>query len=252
METFQTLLLAAVLVLCLVILAKISKILNELRTPVVKKLNPEFNKQGRRVNLQDNRPQNRDNRPQQNQQRPGTPGAGPRPQGGAPEQNRENRDNRDNRDNRGDRDRNRDGRGDRDRNRDGRGDRDRNRDGRRDNRGDRDRNRRPSEIFGNESAESATQPSVEGTSAPVEAPVQRSPYDSRPNLEGRRPLETRNTEPAVVESSYQAPAASEASTSDAPEFDPSRMRHGRRTVVRKVAGLEPEAAPATPETPANG
>lgn len=245
METFSTLMLAVVLVLNLVILVKITTILRELRTPVVKKLNPDFNKQGRRVNLQDSRPQNKDNRPQQSSQRPGQPGInnGPRPQG---EQNRDNREGRDNRD------RNRDGRDNRDRNRDGRDGRDnRSRDGRdrnRDGRDNRDRNRRPQEIYGNDSAEAATQPVVAEPAQNFSTEISMG----RPPLEGRRPLDTRNSEPPVMETPVQAAFTDAPAASESPEFDPSRMRHGRRTVVRKPLAVEDSAPAASPETPANG
>jgi len=244
--------LAIVLVLNLVILVKILGVTRMLRTPEVKKLNPDFNKQGRRVNLQDVRPgQSRDNRPQQNPQRSSLPGSAPRPQGGTPEQGRDgSRDNRDgrvdrNRDGRGDRDRNRDGRGDRDRNRDGRGDRDRNRDGRG------DRSRRP-EMQSNESAEqvqgSQAYASELGASVAQSAPAVSETQVQRPSFEGRRPLEPRTQEPEVVlsQGSLEATQAPESSATESADFDPSRMRHGRRTIVRKP--LLVDEAPAAPTT----
>jgi len=209
----------------------------------VKKLHPDFNKQGRRVNMQDVRPgQNRDNRPQQNAQRPGFPGSGPRPQGAAPEQNRgENRENREGRDSRDGRRDNRDGRGDRNRDgrRDGRGDR--NRDGR----GDRNRDgreRRP-EIMGNETSEQAFVPSEAPASVETEV---RTSFDSRPSLEGRRPLEPRTTEPVVSESaSVQSSEAPVAASEGVMDFDPSRIRHGRRPMIRKTPALEEPTTPPT-------
>lgn len=233
MDKVQIVLLVAVLVLNLVILVKVGNVIRMLRTPEVKKLNPDFNKQGRRVNLQDSRPgQNpsRDNRnPQQNPQRgsfqqgsrPGQP-AGQADAG----RDQQRRDGRPDRGDRNDRDRNR---GDRDRNR---GDRDRNR-------GDRDRSRR-SEIYGNESAEhqsaAATEPE---NSSQVQAP------SSEPQIGGRRPLETRNTEPAYAPAESSAPASAESGASEGgAEFDPSRIRHGRRPIVKKTPGMESEA-PAT-------
>jgi len=252
----QTLLLAAILVVTLVALVKVNAVQRMLRTPEVKKLNPDFNKQGRRVNMQDVRSgQNRDNRPQQNPQRPAQPGPGPRPQGGAPEQNRgEGRgDNRgenrgENRDGRRD---GRDGRGDR--NRDGRRDGRDNRDGRRDGRGDRNRDgreRRP-EIMGNEVEQ---QVAVAAEAQSSNESVGRPSFEGRPPVEGRRPLEPRFTEPAVSESSSHvsteassAPAASEG----AMDFDPSRIRHGRRPMVRKNPAVE-AAEPAAPTTPSVG
>jgi hypothetical protein len=258
MGTYAILLLLVItMALAIVIFLKVNEILRELRTPVVKKLNPEFNKQGRRVNMQDSRPgQNRDNRPPQNPQRSQAPAGvtatAPRPlQANAPTE--QNRDNREGRDNRGDRDRNsRDGRGDRN----GR-DRDRNsRDGRGDRNGrDRDRNRRPQEMMGNDSADFATQLPVEPTvlTGTLDTPLSRPQSEGRPAFEARRPLESRISEPVVRENTA-APVtdvSSEAGHSEGGDYDSSRMRHGRRPVVRKVPGLEPES-PAAPTTPANG
>jgi hypothetical protein len=241
MENIQIALLVAILVLGLAILVKVMDVARMLRTPEVKKLNPDFNKQGRRVNLQDSRPaQNpsRDSRPQQGPQRGNFQTGTPRPaqQSATPEIGREPR--RDGRPDRPDRD----GRGDRDRN--GRGDRDRNRDGR----GDRDRNRdraRRSEVFGNESSEQ--QP------APVAEPV-ASPLNTELGSSGRRPLESRATDPVVAvsyETQNVAPVVSEGSSSDAMDFDPSRIRHGRRPTVKKPLGFEGETTPAQAPTPAS-
>lgn len=244
MESIQYIILAisaAILAISALVLVKVNEVARELRTPVVKKLNPDFSKQARKVQVPENRGNNpnRDNRPLQQGQRPAAQGQQNGQPSARPQQSGENRDNRGERN-----DRNRDNRGDR--NRDNRGDRNRdNRGERRDNRGE--RNRRP-EIMGNESAESS--PSL-ADEASTESVLTQRTIEVRPTSEGRRPLEPRTTEVAPVASvsSVSAESSVAPAATESVDFDPSRMRHGRRPQLRRNPALDdvaPEAPASTP------
>lgn len=252
MDIITLLLLLANTGLVIYALIRINALYVELRTPIVKKLNPDMNlkssnsrrpvgpqemaaRQGnnnrdnRNNSLNQNKDRQKDNRGDRPQQPVAQQPSQAAAQGEAPRG--ENRD----------RDRNRDGRRD-DRNRDGR-----NRDGRRDdrNRDGRDRNRRPQEMMGNDvGAETAT------TDASAEAPVtERVVSEGRPSFEGRRPLEPRfQPEVSVATESVSESTAPVAVESEAPEFDPSKMRHGRRSMVKKSPAFEEDASTEAPNT----
>lgn len=251
MDYVNLLLLVANLGLVIYALVRINALYVELRTPIVKKLSADLNlkpsssrrpvgpqemaaRQGNnnrdQRNQQGNKDRQKDNRGERREQQPAA-AAPVQAQQGEANRNREGRENRENRDGRDNRDRNRDNRGDR--NRDNRGDRNR------DNRGD--RNRRPQEMMGNDAvAESSV---TEGAEAVA---VERT--ETRPSFEGRRPLEPRfapeapvaNESVAAVESAAPAVEASEA-----PEFDPSKMRHGRRNMIKKSPAFEDETTGET-------
>lgn len=257
MEYITLLLIVANLAIGIYALVRINALFVELRTPLVKKLSSDMNLKPssarRPVSPQDmaNRSGNRDNRnnqPQNPNKDRQKDNRSDRPQQSAPAQqplNSENkgpRENRENRDGRDNRDRNRDGRDNRDRNRDGRDNRDRNRDGR-----DRNRDRRPQEMMGNEVAENvevAAPAAFTENSAPI---VERPVSEGRPSFEGRRPLEPRfqaEAPEAEAAAPVVASAQGEESSSETPEFDPSKMRHGRRSQMKKAPSFEEEASSA--------
>lgn len=263
MEYITLLLVAANTGLGIYALTRINALYVELRTPIVKKLSSDMNlkpsssrrpvgaqemaaRQGNNGrdnrnnggnNANPNKDRQKDNRGDRRDVQQPVAVQQPAVQAEAPRENRENRDrdgrNRDGRDRDG---RNRDGR-DRDgRNRDGR-DRDgRNRDGRG------DRARRPQEMMSNDNGSEVA--SFEATEAPVQ---ERIVSEGRPSIEGRRPLEPRfQPEVAVAESAVESSAAVIVDATDAaPEFDPSKMRHGRRSMVKKAPAFEDD-------TPAEG
>lgn len=254
MEYITLLLIVANLAIGIYALVRINALFVELRTPLVKKLSSDMNlkpsSSRRPVSPQDmaNRSGNRDNRnnqPQNPNKDRQKDNRSDRPQQSAPAQqplNSENkgpRENRDNRDGRDNRDRNRDGR---DRNRDGRDNRDRNRDNR-----DRNRDRRPQEMMGNEVSEDvevASPVAFTENSAPI---VERPVSEGRPSFEGRRPLEPRfqaETPDAETAAPVVSAAQGEESSSETPEFDPSKMRHGRRSQMKKAPSFEEEASSA--------
>lgn len=254
MEYITLLLIVANLAIGIYALVRINALFVELRTPLVKKLSSDMNLKPssarRPVSPQDmaNRSGNRDNRnnqPQNPNKDRQKDNRSDRPQQSAPAQqplNSENKGPRENRENRDGRDRNRDGRDNRDRNRDGRDNRDRNRDGR-----DRNRDRRPQEMMGNEVAENvevAAPAAFTENSAPI---VERPVSEGRPSFEGRRPLEPRfqaEAPEAEAAAPVVASAQGEESSSETPEFDPSKMRHGRRSQMKKAPSFEEEASSA--------
>ncbi len=254
MEYITLLLIVANLAIGIYALVRINALFVELRTPLVKKLSSDMNLKPssarRPVSPQDmaNRSGNRDNRnnqPQNPNKDRQKDNRSDRPQQSAPAQqalNSENKGPRENRENRDGRDRNRDGRDNRDRNRDGRDNRDRNRDGR-----DRNCDRRPQEMMGNEVAENvevAAPAAFTENSAPI---VERPVSEGRPSFEGRRPLEPRfqaEAPEAEAAAPVVASAQGEESSSETPEFDPSKMRHGRRSQMKKAPSFEEEASSA--------
>ncbi len=243
MDYVNLLLLVANLGLVIYALVRINALYVELRTPIVKKLSADLNlkpsssrrpvgpqemaaRQGNNNRDNRNQPGNKDrqkdNRGERRDQQPAVAAPAQAPQGEAPR----NRDSRENRENRDGRDRNRDSR-------------DRNRDGRDRNRDSRDRNRRPQEMMGNEGGSEAT--AAEGAEAVV---VERT--ESRPSFEGRRPLEPRFApEAPVANESVAAVEAPAVEVSEAPEFDPSKMRHGRRNMIKKAPAFEDETTGET-------
>jgi hypothetical protein len=229
MAAVQIILLIAVIVLNVVVLVKVNKLFQELRTPIVKRLTPELIK-GRKINVQEPRnSNNRESRTQQlgnNSQRQNTGSVKQAATNvGQSEQRSEQRPDRNNRNDRHDRN----DRNDR-HDRNGRN----NRNGRRD-RGE----RRPLELQGNEAAEPAQTDAVQSTPANVSSfstPVENIQTAS---AGGRRPLEPRTSEPVVsanVTTEVSAPET--ADRAEGMDFDPTRMRHGRRTVVKKPPSFE--------------
>lgn len=204
------------------VMAKVNKLITMLRTPIVNKVSADMNlrpSSRRSIGAAEMTSRNNDRN--------------------------NNRDNRDNRDNRGDRhDRfSKDSRPDRGMNRD-RGDR-RNSDHRGNNRMD---HRRP-DFAPAASNSTGNEKSAISAESPVEsAPVATSPAP----VEGRRPLA-----PRVQASVPQAPvesapsfAAAESSAEAVPpvsaNFDPSKVRYGRRNFVKKLPEIDEASAPSEP------
>lgn len=241
MEYITLLLLVANIGLVVYALTRINALYLELRTPIVKKLSSDMNL----------KPSNsrRPVGPQEMAARQGNNGRDNRNAGSNSSKDR-SKDSRgterreaqaavaapagESREPREGRDRNREGR---DRNRDSR-DRNRGRDNR-----DRNRERRPQEIMGNEGSSEST--SEFASTAPV---TERPVNEGRPAFEARRPLEPRfQPEVQASEASVAPVVAPVVESSEAPEFDPSKMRHGRRSMVKKAPAFE-DSAPAETTT----
>lgn len=232
-QTLTLLLAAAAVVLGVLILAKVSKLITMLRTPIVKKLSPDMNlkpssrhpvgaqemaSRGDRHNKDNRNIQNRDRSVVVNKDNNNRPERTERP---------EQRPDRPDRGMGQNRDRN-----------NGRNDRN----DRRNNRGDRP-NRRP-DFANNDSApvESSFQ------AAPVVSESAPASFAPAPIQEGRRPLAPRvpvNTPAApVMESVAVAPVVEEVLGA---EFDPSKVRYGRRNFVKKLPDVDGNDAPASTE-----
>lgn len=225
MENIQTILLGIVIILNVVLLSKISGVAQMLRTPVVKKLQKHSGPKGQRVSVQEIN-QNKDNR--KNNRGSNAPDS-------SDGKNRRNRRERP------------------DRNRNNRG-----------------RDRRGTEVLGNEaSSQPASQVKAEMKSnvqensafekEPKVAPKQETASnESAPVVEkevqtqrserpaGRRPLRPRVTEPVAPSSSdtdYQSnrSAPEQSSNDSSVEFNPARMRHGRRTMIKKAPVFEDDS-----------
>ena len=208
MENYIAIALSLVaVILCIVILSKVNKILDNLHTPIVKKLTPDMNL----------KPKSR------------------RPVGAQEMAQRGDRNN--NKDHGKDRQNNKDARGDkqaqpaqnRDRNeqRPDRGQRRDRREGRPD---------RPRREF-NKPAE-ATAPAAAEQAPAVEAAAPAAAEARRP-LAPRIPVET-PAAPAVEAAPVAAPAAAEVAPVET-TFDPSKVRYGRRNVIKKAPELADEA-----------
>ena len=208
MENYIAIALSLVaVILCIVILSKVNKILDNLHTPIVKKLTPDMNL----------KPNSR------------------RPVGAQEMAQRGDRNN--NKDHGKDRQNNKDARGDkqaqpaqnRDRNekRPDRGQRRDRREGRPD---------RPRREF-NKPAE-ATAPAAAEQAPAVEAAAPAAAEARRP-LAPRIPVET-PAAPAVEAAPVAAPAAAEVAPVET-TFDPSKVRYGRRNVIKKAPELADEA-----------
>lgn len=238
MEYITLLLLVANIGLVVYALTRINALYLELRTPIVKKLSSDMNLKpsnsrrpvgpqemaARGNNARDNRNTNSNSSKDRSKDSRGTERREAQATASATAPATESREPREGRD------RNREGR---DRNRDGR-DRNRGRDNR-----ERNRERRPQEVMGNEGASES-----HSESAPI-APVSERPVnEGRPAFEARRPLEPRfQPEVQASEASVAPVAAPVVESSEAPEFDPSKMRHGRRSVVKKAPAFE-DSTPA--------
>lgn len=208
MENYIAIALSLVaVILSIVILSKVNKILDNLHTPIVKKLTPDMNL----------KPNSR------------------RPVGAQEMAQRGDRNN--NKDHGKDRQNNKDARGDkqaqpaqnRDRNeqRPDRGQRRDRREGRPD---------RPRREF-NKPAE-ATAPAAAEQAPVVEAAAPAAAEARRP-LAPRIPVET-PAAPAVEAAPVAAPAAAEVAPVET-TFDPSKVRYGRRNVIKKAPELADEA-----------
>ena len=196
-------------ILCIVILTKVNKILDNLHTPIVKKLTPDMGLKpnnrrpvGAQEMAQRDRSNNKDHgKDRQNKER-GDKVAQPSQ---AP--------NRDRNEQRGDRGPRRD-------RRDGRPD-------------------RPRREFNAPVADAPAAPAAVETPAPVaDAPA----AEARRPLAPRIPVET-PAAPAAAPAAVEAPVAAAAPVAEAPaaEFDPSKVRYGRRNVIKKLPELGDDA-----------
>ena len=206
METYIAIALSLIaVILCIVILSKVSKILDNLHTPIVKKLTPDMNLKP-------------------NSRRP--VGAQEMAQRGEQHKDNRNKDRQNNKENRGDKReaQNRD----RNEQRPDRGPRRERRDGRPD---------RPRREFNAEAPASA-----ESTAA---APAQETPApEARRPLAPRIPVETPAApvaEAPVTAPAVEAPVAAPAAEVSENTFDPSKVRYGRRNVIKKAPELSDEA-----------
>ena len=209
MENYIAIALSLVaVILCIVILSKVNKILDNLHTPIVKKLTPDMNL----------KPNSR------------------RPVGA---QEMAQRGDRNNKDHGKDRQNNKDARGDkqaqpaqnRDRN-EQRSDRGQRRD-RREGRPD-----RPRREFNKPAAE-ATAPAAAEQAPAVEAAAPAAAEARRP-LAPRIPVETPAAPAVEAAPAVAAPAAAEVAPVET-TFDPSKVRYGRRNVIKKAPELADEA-----------
>ena len=211
MENYIAIALSLVaVILCIVILSKVNKILDNLHTPIVKKLTPDMNL----------KPNSR------------------RPVGAQEMAQRGDRNNKDHGKDR--QNNNKDARGDkqaqpaqnRDRN-EQRPDRGQRRD-RREGRPDRPRREfnKPAEAAAPAAAPAAEQAPAVEAAAPAAAEARRP-------LAPRIPVET-PAAPAVEAAPVAAPAAAEVAPVET-TFDPSKVRYGRRNVIKKAPELADEA-----------
>ena len=211
MENYIAIALSLVaVILCIVILSKVNKILDNLHTPIVKKLTPDMNL----------KPNSR------------------RPVGAQEMAQRGDRNNKDHGKDR--QNNNKEARGDkqaqpaqnRDRN-EQRPDRGQRRD-RREGRPDRPRREfnKPAEAAAPAAAPAAEQAPAVEAAAPAAAEARRP-------LAPRIPVET-PAAPAVEAAPVAAPAAAEVAPVET-TFDPSKVRYGRRNVIKKAPELADEA-----------
>ena len=180
MENYIAIALSLVaVILCIVILSKVNKVLDNLHTPIVKKLTPDMNLKP-------------------NSRRP--VGAQEMAQRGDRNNNKDHGKDRQNKENRGDKQAQPAQNRDRNEQRDNRGPR----------RERRDRNDRPRREFNNAAPAADAQAAAPAAPAAEVAPV-------------------------------VAPAASEAVAPVETTFDPSKVRYGRRNVIKKAPELADEA-----------
>lgn len=204
---YITLVLAAIaVILGILILLKVNKISNDQHTPIVKRVSETNLKPGRHV---------------VSSQEMASRGNGDRHESGRNSDRRERNSSNGNRQDRGF-------------NRD-RGDR---RNNSRNNGRRRDFNAEAPAASGNAPVESAPTPAVQAA-----APVEQAPAVDAPRNEGRRPLPPRvqatiPEAPAVQQVQSAAPAGEE---SVGAEFDPSKVRYGRRNAIKKIP-VEEEAS----------
>ena len=214
METYIAIALSLVaVILSIVILTKVNKVLDNLHTPIVKKLTPDMNlkpNSRRPVSAQDMAQRGDRNNKDHGKDRQNNKEA----RGDKQAQPAQNRD-RNNNEQRGDRGQRRD-------RREGRPERQR-----------RDFNKPAAEAAA--PAEAAQAPAVEAA-APAATEARRP-------LAPRIPVETPAAPAApAVEAPAAAPAAAEAPVVATPtEFDPNKVRYGRRNVIKKLPELGDDA-----------
>ena len=211
MENYIAIALSLVaVILCIVILSKVNKILDNLHTPIVKKLTPDMNL----------KPNSR------------------RPVGAQEMAQRGDRNNKDHGKDR--QNNNKDARGDkqaqpaqnRDRN-EQRSDRGQRRD-RREGRPD-----RPRREFNKPAAEAAA-PAAAAEQAPAVEAAAPAAAEARRPLAPRIPVETPAAPAVEAAPAVAAPAAAEVAPVET-TFDPSKVRYGRRNVIKKAPELADEA-----------
>ena len=211
MENYIAIALSLVaVILCVVILSKVNKILDNLHTPIVKKLTPDMNL----------KPNSR------------------RPVGAQEMAQRGDRNNKDHGKDR--QNNNKDARGDkqaqpaqnRDRN-EQRSDRGQRRD-RREGRPD-----RPRREFNKPAAEAAA-PAAAAEQAPAVEAAAPAAAEARRPLAPRIPVETPAAPAVEAAPAVAAPAAAEVAPVET-TFDPSKVRYGRRNVIKKAPELADEA-----------
>ena len=211
MENYIAIALSLVaVILCIVILTKVNKILDNLHTPIVKKLTPDMNL----------KPNSR------------------RPVGAQEMAQRGDRNNKDHGKDR--QNNNKDARGDkqaqpaqnRDRN-EQRSDRGQRRD-RREGRPD-----RPRREFNKPAAEAAA-PAAAAEQAPAVEAAAPAAAEARRPLAPRIPVETPAAPAVEAAPAVAAPAAAEVAPVET-TFDPSKVHYGRRNVIKKAPELADEA-----------
>jgi hypothetical protein len=231
-QQILTLLFTAVaVVLGVLILVKVNELITMLRTPIVKKLSPDMNlKPSSRHSIGAQEMASRgdrntkDNRSNPNRDRSVV----------NKDSNRPDRPDRGERNDRPDR-----GMGqNRDRNNDRRNDRRNN-----NNRGDRP-NRRPD--FANAEFTPVETPvaAPAASGASESAPVSSSPVIHQ---EGRRPLAPRVPMNAPAAPAMESVSAAASVEVVGAEFDPSKVRYGRRNFVKKIPNVDEDSVPASAE-----
>ncbi|WP_407456753.1 hypothetical protein [Fibrobacter sp.] len=196
-------------ILCIVILTKVNKLLTMLRTPIFKKLTPDMNlKPGSRRPIsaqemaQRGEKGNKENRQNNGKDRPAKENRDNR----ASQQNPSRNEQRENRGNRRDR-----------------------------------REGRPERPRREMNVEAQAAPAAVEAQAPAAAPVAEAPAaEARRPLAPRIPVETPAAPAAAPVAAPVAPVAEAPVEAVETTFDPSKVRYGRRNVIKKAPELADE------------
>ena len=211
MENYIAIALSLVaVILCIVILTKVNKILDNLHTPIVKKLTPDMNlkpNSRRPVSAQDMAQRGDRNNKDHGKDRQNNNKDARGDKQAQPAQNRDRNEQRSDRGQRRDR-------------REGRPD-------------------RPRREFNKPAAEAAA-PAAAAEQAPAVEAAAPAAAEARRPLAPRIPVETPAAPAVEAAPAVAAPAAAEVAPVET-TFDPSKVRYGRRNVIKKAPELADEA-----------
>ena len=211
MENYIAIALSLVaVILCIVILTKVNKILDNLHTPIVKKLTPDMNlkpNSRRPVSAQDMAQRGDRNNKDHGKDRQNNNKDARGDKQAQPAQNRDRNEQRSDRGSRRDR-------------REGRPD-------------------RPRREFNKPAAEAAA-PAAAAEQAPAVEAAAPAAAEARRPLAPRIPVETPAAPAVEAAPAVAAPAAAEVAPVET-TFDPSKVRYGRRNVIKKAPELADEA-----------